>query len=30
MIIKVGHLDGEVKLYDLADACTAGKLMMIL
>lgn len=27
MLVKVGHLDGEVRTYDLADATTAGQLM---
>ncbi|CAK75420.1 unnamed protein product (macronuclear) [Paramecium tetraurelia] len=30
MIIKVGHLNGEVRLYDLADFCTAKELMMMI
>lgn len=30
MLVKVGHLDGEVRTYDLADASTAGQLMGLL
>ena len=30
MIIKVGHLNGEVRLYDLFDESTAYDLMMMI